>query len=73
MRAALLGRRVLPAPVTRRFFALFHHAGLRQYIGWYAPRLRGGYGTLIDVFERPPAEPPPATHPLAQRLRKTAV
>jgi glycosyltransferase involved in cell wall biosynthesis len=73
MRAALLGRRVLPAPVTRRFFALFHHAGLRQYIGWYAPRLRGGYGTLIDVFERPPAEPPPARHPLAQRLRKTAV
>jgi glycosyltransferase involved in cell wall biosynthesis len=73
MRAALLGRRALPRAVTQRFSTFVHHAGLRQYIGWYAPRLRGDYGTLIDVFERPPAEPPPARHPLAQRLRKTAV
>jgi glycosyltransferase involved in cell wall biosynthesis len=73
MRLALLGRRVLPGAITSRFSALFHHAGLRQYIGWYAPRVRGDYGTLLDVFERPPAEPPPGRHRLAQLLRKTAV
>jgi hypothetical protein len=67
MHAARLARRVLPGAVTRRFSAFFHHAGLRQFIGWHAPRIRGGYGTLLDVFERPPADPPP------QRLRKTAV
>jgi len=68
MRAARLGTRVLPRAVTRRFSAFFHHAGLRQYIGWHAPRLRGGYATLLDVFERAPAAPP-----RAPRLRKTAV
>lgn len=60
MHAARLAKRVLPGAVTRRFSAAFHHLGLRQYIGWYAPRVRGGYETLLDVFERPP-------------LRKTAV
>ena len=69
MRASRLAQRVLPAAVTRRFSAFFHHAGLRQYIGWHAPRLRGGYGTLLDVFERAPADPPP----VAQRRRKIAV
>ena len=68
MHAARLGKRVLPGAVTRRFSAFFHHAGLRQYIGWHAPRVRGDYETLLDVFERPPAAPPPAP-----RLRKTAV
>jgi glycosyltransferase involved in cell wall biosynthesis len=60
MHAARLAKRVLPGAVTRRFSAAFHHLGLRQYIGWYAPRVRGGYETLLDVFEHPP-------------LRKTAV
>ena len=68
MHAARLGKRTLPGAVTRRFSAFFHHAGLRQYIGWHAPRVRGGYETLLDVFERPPAAPPPAAG-----LRKTAV
>jgi glycosyltransferase involved in cell wall biosynthesis len=53
MGAARLSKRVLPAAVTRRLSAAFHHLGLRQYIGWHAPRLRG-YETLLDVFERPP-------------------
>jgi hypothetical protein len=73
MHAARLGRRVLPGGITRRFSALFHHAGLRQYIGWHAPRVRGDYATLLDVFERPPADPAPAQRPLPPRLRKTAV
>jgi Glycosyl transferase family 2 len=68
MHAARLGTRLLPGALTRRFSAFFHHAGLRQYIGWHAPRVRGGYETLLDVFERPPAAPPPAAG-----LRKTAV
>ena len=69
MRAARLSRRALPRAITRRFSAFFHHTGLRQYIGWHAPRVRGGYATLLDVFDRPPADTPPA----AQRRRKTAV
>jgi hypothetical protein len=60
MQAARLAKRVLPGAVTRRFSAVFHHRGVRQYIGWHVPRVRGGYETLLDVFERPP-------------LRKTAV
>jgi glycosyltransferase involved in cell wall biosynthesis len=60
MGVARLSKRVLPSALTRRFSAVFHHLGLRQYIAWHAPRLRGGYETLLDVFERPP-------------LRKTAV
>lgn len=73
MHAARLGKRVFPAGITRRFSAFFHHAGLRQYIGWHAPRVRGDYGTLLDVFERPPADPAPAPQRLPQRLRKAAV
>jgi len=73
MHAARLSRRVLPGAVTRRFSAFFHHLGVRQYIGWHAPRVRGGYATLLDVFERPPAEPARTPRRLPQRLRKTAV
>ena len=73
MHAARLGKRVLPAAVTRRFSAVFHHLGLRQYIAWHAPRVRGGYETLLDVFERPPAGTGPSRRRLPQRLRKTAV
>jgi len=73
MHVARLGSRVLPKSITGRFSAFFHHAGVRQYIGWHAPRLRGGYETMLDVFERPPAEPPPAPRLLTQRLRRTAV
>lgn len=54
MRIAQAAKRVLPGAITRRFSAVFHHLGVRQYIGWHAPRLRGGYETLLDVFERPP-------------------
>jgi hypothetical protein len=73
MHAARLGKRVLPGGIALRFSRLFHHAGLRQYIGWHAPRVRGDYATLLDVFERPPADPPPAPPGLPQRLRKIAV
>ena len=73
MHTARLARRVLPSAVTRRVRALVHHAGLRQYIGWHAPRLRGGYATLLDVFERAPATPPPVPRWRPQPLRKTAV
>jgi hypothetical protein len=60
MYAARLAKRVLPTAVTGRFSAVFHNLGIRQFIGWDAPRVRGDYETLLDVFERPP-------------LRKTAV
>ena len=73
MRLSRLSTRVLPASITRRASAFLHHAGLRQYIGWHAPRVPGDYETLLDVFERPPAEPPPARRVLAQRLRRIAV
>jgi glycosyltransferase involved in cell wall biosynthesis len=60
MYAAQLAKRLLPTAVTRRFSGVFHNLGVRQYIGWDAPRVCGDYETLLDVFERPP-------------LRKTAV
>jgi hypothetical protein len=73
MHGTRLATRVLPGAITRRLSAFFHHAVLRQYIGWHAPRVRGGYRTLLDVFERPPADPPPGRRLLGQRLRRTTV
>jgi glycosyltransferase involved in cell wall biosynthesis len=60
MTIARLAKKTLPQALTSRFSTVFHHLGVRQYIGWQAPRVRDGYETLLDVFERPP-------------LRKTAV
>jgi glycosyltransferase involved in cell wall biosynthesis len=54
MRAARLAKKVLPKALTSRFSAVFHHLGVRQYIGWHAPRVHGDYATLLDVYERPP-------------------
>jgi hypothetical protein len=65
--------RVLPARLSSGFHAAFHHFALGQFIAWNPPKLRGGYATLLDVFEHPPAAPPPAARTLRQRLRRTAV
>lgn len=66
-------RRHAPERLRQLFYSLVHGLALRQFMNWDPPKLRGRYMTLLDVFERPPAPPPVARHPLYERLRRTRV
>jgi hypothetical protein len=60
-------------PLARRVArGAFYELVLGQFVHWDPPRVRGRYGSLLDVFEHPPPAPPPATGPWRQRLGGTA-
>ncbi len=71
----ILRRACRHAPERARhlFYSVVHALVLRQFMNWDPPKVRGRYMTLLDVFERPPAPPPVARHPLLERLRRTRV
>jgi hypothetical protein len=66
-------RRHAPQRVRRLFYSLVHALILRQFMYWSPTKVRGRYMTLLDVFERPPPQPPAARNPVYERLRRTSV